>query len=47
MLEIPNGRGIGGIRYVGEYVGNVCGKFGWCVGKREYAGIWRVDSSAF
>lgn len=32
MLEFPGGRGNGGIRYFGEYVGKVCGKCGWCVG---------------
>ncbi len=35
MLEFPGGRGNGGIRCLGEYVGNVCGKCGRCVGKGE------------
>ena len=33
MLEFPGGRGIGGIRGLGKYVGKVCGKRGSCVGK--------------
>ena len=33
MLEFPGGRGIGGIRCLGEYVGNVCRKYRRCVGK--------------
>lgn len=38
MLEIPGGRGIDGIRCLGEYVGKVCGKCGWYVGKYECSG---------
>ena len=39
MLEFPGGRGIGGIRCLGEYVGNVCWKCGRCAGKSENAVI--------
>lgn len=33
MSEFQGGRGSGEIRCLGECVGNVCGKYGWCVGK--------------
>ena len=40
MLEIPGGGGNGGIRFLGKYVGNVCGKSAGGVGK--WRGVYTV-----